>query len=165
VAHRKHLGCRLGHVPGGRAGGTGRERGRAAKARIDKRAAELTARAERGAAFFRYRLAEYAHAQRAFLLGGGKKKSRELVGGTLGWRSRSGRLVVEDEAALNAWLERQPVESGLYTVRVKAVMAALNAYFAGTNEIPPGCIWDPGGETFYVKVQPPATEGLEVKHG
>lgn len=131
----------------------------AAKARIEKRAAELLQKIERGMAFFEAKIAEYAQANRSLLLGGGKKKSATLLHGTVGWRAGGGRLRVKEggKPDLLAWLERQPLGCGLYRVVIEPDMAAIQKHHEATGEIPPGMEFVPAGETFYVK--PIAPEG------
>lgn len=135
-----------------------------AHARITVRAEKLRAKAACGVAFFSSHIQRYAHSNRPALLGGGKKKSRELLSGVVGWRAMQGKLVVEDKKALEKWLMQQPPESGLYRTDVKPNMEALKALHAEKGTIPPGCIWVDGDEwgTFYMEPQPPVT-ALAVK--
>src|SRR5690349_5271651 len=65
-------------------------------ARIEARTVKLTARARSGVAWFESRIREYMAAHREELLRGGKKKSRDLPSGRVGWRSRGGKLKVVD---------------------------------------------------------------------
>jgi phage host-nuclease inhibitor protein Gam len=128
----------------------------AAIARIRARADALKAKAARGAAYFTYKLAEWAERNRETLLHG-KKKSRDFIAGTIGWRKAGGRLKVNDKDALLAWLVTQPIESGLYRMAVEPEMRALQESAKRDGPIPPGCIWEPESETFYVKTEAPAT--------
>jgi phage host-nuclease inhibitor protein Gam len=127
----------------------------AAIERIRKRAEELKAKAARGAGFFRFKLEQYAETHRAALLGGGKKKSRDFVHGRVGWRQHKGKLVVQDAAALEAWLLAQPVEAGLYRMKVEPEKRALNEHFEKVGEIPPGCTYEPGREEITITASAP----------
>ena len=129
---------------------------RAAIERVKARAAELRAKAERGAGFFRFKLLEGAERHRTLLLGTAKKKSREFIHGRIAWRSKPERLVVEDAKALEAWLWEQPVERGLYRTKIEPEMAALQ-YLAKHGEIPPGCKVSIEPET--IKIEATAPEG------
>jgi phage host-nuclease inhibitor protein Gam len=133
------------------------EQARAAKERIDRRAESLKAKVQRGIAYFEFKLLEYAETHKKALLGGGKKKSRSFVHGVIGWRSSQERLEVKDAKALVAWLETQPVERGLYRTKVEPEMAAIQALYQTTGEIPPGCDIKPETDTPYVKAEAPET--------
>jgi phage host-nuclease inhibitor protein Gam len=135
------------------------EQAQKAKERIDARAASLKERIARGLGYFRYKLLEYAETHKATLLGGGKKKSRTFLHGTLGWRRRGGKLVVKEPDALRAWLVTQPVESGLYRMKVEPEMVELQRRFKEHGECPPGCDAEPDIDEPYVKVEVPE-EGL-----
>lgn len=130
------------------------EQERARVAAIEERAHLLAQKAERGVAFFESMISEYAHRNRDTLLGGGRKKSREVLSGTVGWRTKPGRLVVLDKEALGAWLERQAPDAGLYRIRLDPDLAALKAHYEATGTIPPGTEWQDETETFFVKTQP-----------
>jgi phage host-nuclease inhibitor protein Gam len=124
--------------------------------RVRARAAELKAKAERGAGFFRFKLLEYAEAHRADILHG-KKKSRDFLHGRIGWRKAGGGLAVTDKEALGAWLRAQPIESGLYRVKVEPEMAAIQAVFRETGEVFPGCEPKPETETIHIEAGAPET--------
>lgn len=130
--------------------------------RIEKRKASLLERIQRGAGFFEYKIAEYAHRERQLLLGGGKRKSADLLHGRIGWRSKGGKLTVDDKPTLLAWLERQPPEGGLYRVKLEPEMKAIQDNFKTTGEIPPGCSYQQPEETFYVE---PTAPELETHNG
>lgn len=127
--------------------------------RIHARARLLRERSERGRRFFEYRIAEYAQREKAALLGGGKKKSADLLHGRIGWRAKGGKLAVEDKAALVAWLERQPPESGLYRVKVEPEMKAIQDNFKATGEVPPGTTYVQLEDVFFCEPQAPELEG------
>jgi phage host-nuclease inhibitor protein Gam len=128
----------------------------AAIARIRKRAEALKEKAARGEAFFRARLIMFAETHREELLTG-KKKSREFVHGRIGWRKKAERLVVKDLKALLAWLATQPVEAGLYRVRLEPELRALQERFKACGEIPAGCDVEPETETVEIKTEAPET--------
>jgi phage host-nuclease inhibitor protein Gam len=130
---------------------------KAAKARIDAKAAQMKAAAERRAGFFRFKIEEYAERNRETLLGGGKKKSRTLLHGTIGWRSSQERIVVTDPQALEAWLVTQPVERGLFRQTIAPDLKALQALFQASGEVPPGCDTKPAADELYVKADAPTT--------
>lgn len=123
----------------------------AAIERVEKRAADLLSRIERGIGFFTYHLADYCQREKATLLGGGKKKSAEMLHGRIGWRKKGGKLRVTDKAALVAWLEHQPPEDGLYRLKVEPDMAAIQARFRAAGEIPPGCEYELEEDVFYTE--------------
>jgi phage host-nuclease inhibitor protein Gam len=126
----------------------------AAIARINARRDELKARAARGAGFFRFKLTEYAVGHRSALLTG-KKKSRDFVHGRLGFRQKGGRLEVRDRDALLAWLAEQPVEDGLYRMKLEPEMKAIQARFKSANEVPPGCEYTPEYEDVVIEAEAP----------
>jgi phage host-nuclease inhibitor protein Gam len=111
------------------------------------------------AEFLETAILAYATGHRAELLKGGKKKSREFPGGTVGWRKGGGRLQVLDEAKALEWAKQQPLELGLYHVEVKLSKSGLSEYFKTSGEVPPGCDVDEETETAYVK---PAELVLDV---
>jgi phage host-nuclease inhibitor protein Gam len=125
-----------------------------AKRRIDQRADSLRLRAERGIAFFKFKLLGYAETHRAELIRGAKK-SRDFVHGRIGWRTKPEKLVVKDSDALAAWLAAQPIESGLYRVKVEPEMKALQQLFKTQGEIPPGCDVEPSSETITITAEAP----------
>jgi phage host-nuclease inhibitor protein Gam len=125
-----------------------------AKRRIDKRADALRLKAERGIAFFKFKLLGYAETHRGALLRG-SKKSHDFVHGRIGWRSKPERLVVKDEAELLAWLSAQPIELGLYRVKLEPEMKALQTLFKTQGEIPPGCDVEPSQESITITAEAP----------
>jgi phage host-nuclease inhibitor protein Gam len=126
----------------------------AAVEKLKARGEDLKARAARGASFFRYKLLVYAETHRASLLTG-KKKSRDFLHGRIGWRKKGGRLAVEDKAALEAWLLAQPIERGLYRMKVEPEMKALQALCSETGEVPPGCGFVPEYEDIVIEASGP----------
>ena len=129
----------------------------AAIARVRARAETLRAKVQRGIRFFEFKVESYAQQNKSALLGGGKRKSRALINGTVGWRTKNkgGRLKVEEIGALEEWLLAQPVEAGLYRMRVEPEMRALQAQFQKDGVIPPGCRVEEETETFYVETDAP----------
>lgn len=126
----------------------------AAIERINARRAELKERAARGSNFFRFKLTEYAMHHRSALLTG-KKKSRDFVHGRVGFRQKGGRLEVRDREALIAWLASQPVEEGLYRMRLDPEMKAIQARFKIAGEIPPGMEFIPEYEDVVIEAEAP----------
>lgn len=132
----------------------------AAVAALTERRDALKAKAARGAGFFRFKLTEYAERERGSLLKG-KKKSHDFLHGRIAFRSKAERLEVVDRAALAEWLSMQPVEEGLYRVRVEPEMRALQERFRATGEVFPGCEVKPAEETISIEAVAPerALEG------
>ena len=126
----------------------------AAIERLNKRRDELEERARRGVAYFRFKLEQWATRERTWLLKG-KAKSVQLMHGTFGWRKSGGRLKVEDKDALAAWLSGQPIESGLYRMKIEPEMRALQEHCRKLGEVPPGCMFEPERDDFYVKAEAP----------
>jgi phage host-nuclease inhibitor protein Gam len=129
---------------------------------IRARAEELKTRSERGASYFRFQLTLFAETHRADLLTG-KKKSRDFVHGRLGFRSSPERLKVADKDALEAWLAVQPVEHGLYRVKLEPEMRVLNDGLKCDGFIPPGCEVEPSRES--VTIEANAPEAALMKKG
>lgn len=129
----------------------------AAHRALDRRAGVLQEKVQKGIDFFRSAVLMYMEAHRGELLKGGKKKSRTMLYGTVGWRSSGGRLKVLDKDALAAWLLTQPVELGLARVTVDPNMVALQAYCAEHKMVPPGTEYELPHETAYVKAVAPGT--------
>lgn len=123
----------------------------AAKIRIDSRTALLNARAVRGVEFFEGRIREYALLHRKDLLGGGKKKSRTLAHGSVGWRNRGGGFKCNDKDSLLAWARQQPVELGFVRLKEEADWSAIKAYCETSGEVPPGVDVEPEAEELQVK--------------
>ena len=121
--------------------------------RIRLRTLKLNERAARGVQFFSGRIREYAELHRAELLGGGKKKSRALVHGTVGWRKKGGGLSVTDVEALLAWARAQPVEAELLRIKEEPALSAIKKHYAATGEVPDGCDVEPEVEEFTLKTE------------
>jgi phage host-nuclease inhibitor protein Gam len=128
----------------------------AALARLKARRDQLVERTNRGSAFFEFKLKEWACRNRASLLNG-KAKSIPMLHGVIGWRKKGGNLKVVDAAALEAWLLAQPIEAGLYRMKVEPEMRAIQALFKSLGEIPPGCEVQPEFDDVYVKPEAPET--------
>jgi phage host-nuclease inhibitor protein Gam len=130
------------------------ELGARAITQIEERVRKMNDQAMRGVTFFRARIEEFARANREALLGGGKKKSRKLVHGSIGWRSSPAGLKVEDEAKLLAWAQAQPVELGLVRIKEEPNIAGIKAYAAANKVIPPGMAEAVVEEKLEIKAQP-----------
>jgi phage host-nuclease inhibitor protein Gam len=114
----------------------------AAIARVEKRAAELKEKAARGVEFFRAHLEEYGEREKRSLLVG-KKKSRDLIHGTIAWRKKGGKLRWVDEAATLEWAKSRPVEQGLFRVSYSLEKKAIQDATRAENIIPPGTELEP----------------------
>ena len=125
-----------------------------ARKRVEARAEQLTAKVNRGIAYFTAHIEKYATEHRDEILGGGKAKSREFIHGTVGWRKRSGRLVVVDDQALRGWLVEQGDDT-LYRVKIEPEMQLLQARFRSDGVIPPGCEFVADTEKFYMEALDP----------
>lgn len=76
----------------------------------------------------------------------GKKKSRGLPSGTIGYRGRPATLEVTDPAAAVAFA----LANGLET-KTTVAKTPLLAHFKATGEIPDGCEYVEGAETFFIR--------------
>lgn len=123
--------------------------------RIDHRKDTLLAKLERGINFFKMHIADYAAKNRDALLGGGKRKSKTFLHGTVGWRKKGGKLTVANKEELATWL-REHGDITLFRVKIEPEMAALQAAFQTTGVIPPGCEYVPESESFYIDPVDPA---------
>lgn len=125
---------------------------------IEEKIAWLKLRLERinatpanGIAFFKGRIGEYAQAHRDELLGGGKKKSRTLPHGSVGWKKVGGGLKVLDKDALLNWAREQPVELGLVRIKEEPAVDEVKRAFKTNGEVPPGCDVDPERDELVIK--------------
>lgn len=128
----------------------------AAVRRLRAKADQLVARATRGANYFSFKLQVWAEHNKATLLKG-KAKSVSLLHGKVGWRKKGGNLRVDDKDALVAWLSAQPIESGLYRIKVEPEMKAIQDLCRTTGEVPPGTTCVPEYDDIYVKPEAPET--------
>lgn len=128
-------------------------------AELRARLAYINAQAQRGADFFRWKLQQYALEAREELLGGGKKKTRDLPSGSISFRSKGGGLQVVDRDALLAWAVEQPVELGLYRVKQEPALDEVKRHFKKTGELPPGTDLEPEREEVVVKPAAAAPKG------
>lgn len=119
--------------------------------KLQQRCQALNQTVIRRTEFFRQALAAFAQTHRAALLGSGKKKSRALLHGTLGWRKTGGGLTVTDKEALLEWARAQPVELELVRVKEEPALPEIKRHFASTGELPPGTETSPEVEEFVVK--------------
>jgi phage host-nuclease inhibitor protein Gam len=127
-------------------------------ARLELRRQTLNARLQRGVDFFESVAKSYAFVHRDRLLKGGKKKSRSLPHGTVGWRKAGGGLEVKDSKALLEWAKGQPPELGLVRTKEEPAMSEVQKLHKETGEVPPGTDVKPETEELYVKT-------LEVSDG
>lgn len=132
-----------------------------AMARIRSRTEKLNEQITKGITFFRSALAAYAHEHRDALLKGGKKKSRSLLHGSIGWKQAGGDLKVQDRDALLVWARTQPVEKEFVRIKEEPAVDAVKRHFKLTGEVPPGCEVEPEREDFTVKTTKAANLGEE----
>ena len=105
--------------------------------RIRARTATLNERAERGVRFFTAAIQAWAERHRAELCPG-KKKSRALAHGSIGWRQTGGGLSVTDEAKLLEWAKAQPKEWGVLRVKEEPALGVIQKVCEASGEVPPG---------------------------
>jgi phage host-nuclease inhibitor protein Gam len=117
-------------------------------ARATIRAGQLMLTAENRKAFFLGRVAEWAAPRREELLVG-KKKSVDFLAGRVGWRLKTGRLVVTEKLALNEWLADQ--EPRFYRVVLEPQMKELQAQTKIDGIIPPGCTYNEEMDELFVE--------------
>lgn len=121
-------------------------------AEIDRRLLRLNDNAMKGVRRFRQMIEEYAQTHRDELLGGGKKKSRSLLHGTVGWRQRGGGLEVVDAAALLAWAQSQPIELGLTRMKEEPCLTEIKAVAKRDAVVPPGMQMAPLVDELQIRV-------------
>ena len=110
----------------------------AARSVVESRRATILKRIGAEVAFFESAILTYATTHRGEIVSG-RRKSRDYLHGRISFRSTPGRLVIEDADALAKWLDTRSIEEGLSRVKTEPIKAALDAYFARTNDLPPGC--------------------------
>jgi phage host-nuclease inhibitor protein Gam len=120
-------------------------------ARLQLRHAKMNEALARGLAFFAAKVEEYATLHRAELLGGGKRKSRKLLHGSIGWRKTGGGFKMNDKEALLAWAQKQPVELNLVRIKEEPAWDRIKEDLRSTGELPPGVDVEPEGETFKIE--------------
>lgn len=111
----------------------------------------LNAKVQRGINFFEGHLRLYAEANRSALLGTGKKKSRDLHHGSIGWRTKGQSIEVKDEAAFLAWCKRLGPE--FVRTKEEPVLAAVKEHVAETGEVPEGAEVVAAVDEFQVKTE------------
>lgn len=122
-------------------------------ARIEAKAEKLNRSVDHGLAFFRSRVAVYAHTHRAELLKGGKKKSRKLPHGTIQFKKVGGGYEVTDAEALLAWARQQPAEAEVLRIREEPALAAIKKHVESTGEVPPGLEERPESEEIRITAE------------
>lgn len=127
--------------------------------RAKAKTTELNARLLKSVEFFHVHALRFADEHRTELLGGGKAKSRTLLHGRVGWRTRGGGLEVVDEAALLAWAKEQPSEAGLVRTTEAPALAEIKKYATEHQVEPPGTRRIPKFED--LEVRPSADALLE----
>ena len=83
----------------------------------------------------------------------GKKKSIPLPGGTVGFRKKAERLIVDDDRAIVAWAKQAHPELVVTVVKESVPAVDLNALLKRTGEVPPDAAAhiEPEADQFYVK--------------
>ena len=119
--------------------------------RETRRAEMRKGSASHGVAFFESALMEYGEREKRALLGGGKKKSRTFLHGTIGWRKKGGKLTWVDEKLTLEWAKARPVEQGLFRVEYRLEKKAIQDATRAENIIPPGTELEPETDEVYVK--------------
>jgi phage host-nuclease inhibitor protein Gam len=118
---------------------------------IHERLGRLNEKAMRGVEFFRKRLEAYAISNRDALLGGGKKKSRGFIHGTVGFRKKPGLLKTVDRAALMAWVRELPVEMELVRMKEEPDLDRIKKHAEEKQLVPPGMQWEPEVEEIQIR--------------
>jgi phage host-nuclease inhibitor protein Gam len=90
----------------------------------------------------------------------GKLKSRELLGGTVGFRSSGEKVAVTDPGSVIAWAQEKHLD--LLDLKPKIDKKALDRFVLTTGEIPPGVDVTPATETIHIKTNP--LPQLDTKH-
>lgn len=120
-------------------------------ARLKMKEEQLAIPLQRRADFFRGAVAAYAITHRPELLGGGRKKSRTLPHGSIGWRKSGGKLTVTDKEALLEWARGQPVERNFVRIKEEPAVDEIKLACAVTGEVPPGAEISPEEEDLVIK--------------
>lgn len=119
--------------------------------RMAHRLEKLNSPLEGGVAFLTGCIQTYVFNNRVRVIGSGKKKSRNLLHGTVGFRKTGGGLVVNDAAKLLAWARSQPVELGYVRITEAPALDEIKRLHKRTGELFPGTDLSPEVETFYAK--------------
>ena len=131
-------------------------------ARATARADSIKAKAQKRVAFMTSCLVAFAEENKATLLTG-KKRSRELVGGTFAWRKKGGKLLVTDKPALVEWLQEHG-DPALMRIKVEPEVAAIDAMIKATGVLPPGVDLEPETDSLTCKATPlPVISGTPNK--
>jgi phage host-nuclease inhibitor protein Gam len=118
--------------------------------RLKLRTPALNKKCLRGVEFFTGALHAYAEQHRGELLTG-KKRSRALAHGSIGWRSVGGGLTVLDKDKLLAWAKAQPPDAGLVRTTEAPALDAIKALAEVTGEVPDGTEANPKRDEFQAK--------------
>lgn len=119
--------------------------------RLKLRLERLNKPLQNGVAFFTAAIHAYVITHRTELIGTGRKKSRALLYGTVGFRKSGGGLEVKDADALLAWARTQPVELGYVRITEAPALAEIKRAHKASGELFPGTDLAPESEEFYVK--------------
>lgn len=114
--------------------------------RIENKRDALTARTDRGVAYFSARLRLYLETNRAELIRG-DRKSAQFLYGSLGYRKPKLKLEVKDEAAFLAWCK----SIGAVKVEETPKLDEAKKHIKTTGEVPEGAVVVEGQDEFYAK--------------
>lgn len=120
-------------------------------AAVRQRALTMTDQPNRRLNGLTARVEAWAEAHRSEVVRG-KSKTRQLLTGSISFRATPEKVVIKDEAAFLAWAQAERLD--LVVAKVVPDKKALNAYFAKSGEIPPGCDVEPASESITVKLSP-----------
>lgn len=120
---------------------------------IDRRTIRMNEKANADIRYFRDVITQYATSHRAQLLGSGKRKSRELQHGRVGWKTRPACLKTSDSKALLAWAQSQPVELGLVRIKEEPCLEEIKRHAERSKTVPPGMEMEPETETLQVHAE------------
>lgn len=124
---------------------------------IERRCKRLNERALRGIRFFRGHIQAYAETHKEEMLGGGQRKSRPFLHGTVGWRKKAAGFEVKDAAALLAWAQTQPLELGLTRMEEKPCLPEIKAHAKKEGVVPPGMQATPEADEIQIRVHAETT--------
>jgi len=123
----------------------------AARAVIASRESAFLYKAHNRMEYLRVAVLDWAKANRDQVVRG-KLKSRELLSGTISFRSTGERVVVTDADALIAWAQEKHLDLLDYKPRIDK--KALDAFVLTTGEVPPGVDVTAPIETVTLKTNP-----------
>jgi phage host-nuclease inhibitor protein Gam len=126
----------------------------AAIAAIDHRAGVLIQKAQGGAAFFGFKILQWAehHPEEIHR---GKTKHRAFIHGRVGTKKKGGLLKVTDKEALVTWLRSQDPGLGFWRVKIEPEMKDLQDEYKKNGVVPPGMEVEEERDEIYVEAELP----------